>query len=198
MTDIESRVCGIFNVRGVRYESKVKIDHVQNVTLKTDERFMDSPVKRIPVMKGVIAEVYNCNMTDLFLLSTKKLPVMYVNVINERPMRRILLYRIYLYFTIDAKVDSATDLLTKELDGKFTVELSIDGGKQVLDDSITRYEGDERTCDKLVTFATGDDMKEMVKDLITEIDEKLARQYSKEFEYLQVPKKTISLKDYSS
>ncbi|QKF93705.1 hypothetical protein QKU48_gp0247 [Fadolivirus algeromassiliense] len=192
----EGRLCGIFTVNGVKYESKIKIRHTHNLTLKKHEYVGDTLVEKFDVIKGVYGEIYKCNITDLFLMMTKKLPLFYINVINERPLRKILLFRVYLYFTIESEVKSIKQLLENDLDGKFNLEIMIEKDTRSLNDTIQKYPGDEKMYDKLKNFALSEEMKTLTYALVDDIDKKLQKDYEKEFDYYKPPTKVISLKDY--
>ena len=192
----QETLCGIFNLNGVKNQSKIKITHTENVNLKPHEYVGDTPVESVEIMKNVKGEIYKCNITHFFLLSSKKLPMMYISVIYERPLRRILLFRVYLCFTIESEVKSIKDLLNNPLDGHFSLEISIDNQRKEIDDKIPFYPGEEKICKKLVNFSTVDEMKELILDLVDEVNEKFRKEYEKEMEYYKMPTTTISLKDY--
>ena len=192
----EERVCGIFTLSGVRNESQVKIKHISNSSLKKQEYIADTMVERFDIIESVYGEIYQCNITDTYLMISKKLPIMYVNIICEKPLRRILLYKVFLYFTIKTEVKSPEELLKNNLDGSFNLEISIEDSTRQLDDTILKYPGDEKIYTKLKNFARADEMKEIVNGLLDEINRKLEEEYIKEFEQYKIPTKIISLKDY--
>lgn len=190
------KVCGIFNLHGVRYQNQVKINHRENITLKEHEYVSDTLVKEFDIMKHVKGAIYLCNITHIFLMSTKKLPMLYVSVIHERPMRNILLFRIYLCFTIESEIKNPKELLNTPLNGKFNFEIIMNTTRKEMNDKIDKYIGDERMFDKLTNFVNAPEMKEFIETLIEEIDIKLTNEYKEEFEYLKPPTNVISLKNY--
>lgn len=192
----ENKICGIFTVKGIKSENKIKLKHLENMNLKMSEYIPDTLIKRYEVMRTVVGEIYSCNFTDSFLSSSKKLPVSYVSVIYERGIRRILLLRIFLFFTIESEVKNVHQLLGDKLDGKFTMELFLHDSKSELDNKIDKYPGDDQLTDNLMNFTLDLEMKELMKGLMAEIDEKLRAEYEKEFEYYTPPTKVISLRNY--
>ena len=192
----QSNLLGIFTLHGIKNQNQVKIEHIQNAELKNNEHIPDTLVKKINIFRGTDAEIYSCNITNSFLMSSKKLPMMYVNVIHEKPLRRILLFRVYLYFTITINVQSSTQLLNNNLDGTFSLEISLEGTKKQLDNQIDKYPGDDEMYKTLTTFVLAPEMQELCKGLIYEIDKKLVEEYEKEFEYYKPPTNVISLKNY--
>lgn len=192
----EKEISGIFRLYGVKNENKVKINHIENVKLQKNEHIADTVVKKIDIMKDVFAEISLCNIVDSFLMLTKKLPVMYISVIHEKPLRKILLFRIYVFFTITVDVTSSTQLLNDQLDGKFNLEISLEDTKKQLDDQLDKYSGDEEMYEMLTTLVLAPEMQELCKVLVGEINERLAEEYEKEFEYFKPPTNVISLKNY--
>lgn len=192
----QERVRGIFTLTGVKYQSKIKIHHIKNEVLKHNEYVGDTLVEQFNITKGVIGEIYKCNITDIYIMAYKKLPLFYVNVINERPMRKVLLFKVYLYFTIESEIKTSKQLLQNELDGKFSLEIMIEKSTKELNDKILKYPGDENMYTKLKTFATSEEMKPLIISLVDDVDKKLQQEYEKEFEYYKPPTKVLSLKDY--
>ena len=192
----EERLCAIFTANGIRNESRVKIEHINNMKLKKHEYVGDVLKERFDVMKGVFGEIYQCNITDVYLMVSKKLPILYVNIICEKPMRKILLFRVYLYFTIQSEIKTEKELLEKPLDGKFTMEISIESTKRELADDIPHYPGNEQMYGRLKTFVKTEEMIELIRSLVGDVEKKIREEYAKDFDYFKIPTKTISLKDY--
>lgn len=195
MTEIE-KLCGIFTCKCLRSTNKIKIRHIQNLTLKNQEYVGDTLLHDFKIQKNVICGIYLCNITDTFIMTSKKLPVMYLNVAYEIPMQKYLLYRVYLCFTITDNVKSDKDLLNKELEGKYSIEISIDGQRKDIDDQISVYPGDERMYEKLEKFAKAELMVELTQSLVDEINQKREEEYKKKFISYKPPENIISLKNY--
>ena len=53
MSTIE-RTCGIFTVHGIKYESKSKIKHIENVKLKENDRINDTSIKKFNIIMSSI------------------------------------------------------------------------------------------------------------------------------------------------
>lgn len=196
MNNSEVKTRGIFSVKGIKDKNQVTIQHIENIKLKTEEFIQDTFVTSYDIMKDVIGEIHTCNITDVFIMASKTLPLLYINVVLEKPLRRILLYRVYLCFTIESNVTKKEELLDKPLDGKFGIEIAIDGTKQKIDDDLPIYMGENEIQIKLINFTKNDDMKELIKSMIKDVEKKLGERYEKEFGYLKPPTNPISLKNY--
>ena len=192
----EEKICGIYNVNGIKNKSQVKITHISNEKLKPQEYIGDTLLKTFDIFKNVKAEVYKCNITHVFLISSKKLPMLYISVIYERPLRRVLLFKVYVCFDIESEIKADKDLINKPLDGKFSLEISIDSQRKDIDDKMSLFPGEEKVCEKLLNFSTAPEMKELILDLIDEVNEKIKKEYAAEMEYYKPPTNVISLKNY--
>jgi len=186
----------IFTLHGIKNKNKIKIKHVDNIKLKKQEYIKDTFIKKFDLISQVYGEIYHCNITNNFLMISKKLPMYYINIILEKPFRKILLFRIYLFFTIETNIKSSKDLLENDIDGKFNLEISINNINKDLDNNIIKYPGDEELFNDLIIFTKNNEMIELTKNLANDIDIMLKNEYIKEFEYLKPPKNVISLKNY--
>ena len=188
---------GIFSLKCYNGNNKAKINHLENVMLKKTEIIADTLVKEFPIIDGVIGEIYTCNITNTFLMSTRKLPVLYINITHQKPIQKFLLYRVYLYFTITSQIKSVKDLLDRKVEGKYSMEISIDDKKKEIDDPLTQYPGDTKMYEKLENFAKADSMKALTVSLVNEINERMKLEYGKELEhFMKKPDSYISLKNY--
>ena len=191
-----NQISGIFTLHGIKNKNQITIEHVQNVQLQKTEHIPDKLIKKIDIFKGTVAEIYSCNITDSFIMSSKKLPMMYISVIHDKPMRRILLFRVYIYFTIMSDIKSSAQLLNKKINGKFSLEISLEGTTKQLDNQLDKYPGNNEIYEMLSEFVLAPEMQELCKHSISEIDKKLVEEYEKEFEYFKPPTNIISLKNY--
>lgn len=190
------RICGIFSLKGIYGTNKIKIIHEQNVNLKMHEYMSDTLIERYEISKNVYGEIYKCNITDTYLMSSKKLPMWYVSVIYEKPLRRMLLFKLYLCFTINKKISKMKELLDDEIEGLYDLELVVENNKKIIDNDMGNYPGNKRIQNKLMSFTKAEEMKDMITILINDINKKLEDEYQKEFEYYTPPKNVISLKNY--
>lgn len=191
-----SKSVGIYNIYGIEGESRVVINHRETVCPKEEETINDVLLDDYHIIENVQGKIYACNLTDSFLLSTKKLPVFYINVIYERPLVCVLLYKVYLLFEITCDIKSAEELIGSPIEGKFTVDVVINDMAQTIDDNITSFAGTENTCQKLINFTCVDEMKELIGIMIKEIQDKNNKKYENENFNFDIPENVISLKDY--
>lgn len=191
----EETVRGIFSINGIKNTNQIKIKHLENMKLKKNEFVPDELINRTEIVKDVYAEIYMCHITDVYLMSSKILPIMYVSVIYEQPLRRFLLFRVYFQFEILSEIKSVKDLLENHIEGTFSIELDLDNKKQKLEDNIKSYIGNDKMYNKLNEFVTNNDMKSLIADLVDEINLRLKEQYQEYFDAYSIPKNIISLKN---
>lgn len=182
-SEVTGKVTGIFSLKCFKGGTQAKIEHLENVTLNGSEFVPDTKIKEFSVTDSAVCEIYRCNITDTFLMSTKKLPVLYINVIHQKPVQKFLLYKVYLYFTITSEIKSVKDLLDEKVTGKYTTEISIDDMKKELNDPIEKYPGDEKMYEKLENFTKADSMVSLTNNLVDEVNSRLKAQYGKELDH---------------
>jgi len=188
-------LCTIFNIDGITNSSKVHIKQIASGYMQSNKKISDTQIKSYNISNNIFAQLFRCNITNSFLVTTKKLPVMYINVWWSQSIRKILLYRLFLYFTIKENIESSDQLLKNEIEGKFTMEVMIEGKTRAIDEFET-YLGNGKMENILINFTTSDDIKVLHNELITTERKKIADKYAREFEdYKTLPKATISLKD---
>jgi len=186
----------IFQISGLKNHSAIKIKPMGVVSIPEGGRLQDSLLQKYNIVDNVVGEIYVCNVTGMFLMKTKKLPVFYINVILEKPLNKILLFRIFLYFTInDDTIKTSDQLFNNKINGEFSLELLIDHNTTELE-RIEKYLGADKMTNKLMEFTQNDDMKILIESLVAAENKKLEEIFMKEFGNVTPPKVTISLKDY--
>lgn len=178
--------CGLYYC--TTSDDGIIIEHYQNINL--DDKINDILINKYKISDNIYGELCSCIMTNTFLLSTKTIPVLYVNVIFERPFRKVLLYSVYICFTITSTINSQDELINSKLKGIFHVDLCINDMKRQIDTNITPDQ------QKLVNFTLSDHMVEHAQTSASEVAKAFHEQYKDEFTNFEIPKKPISLKDY--
>lgn len=190
----------VFTVNGIKNENKIIIKPHHDPMAFQTKKITDTKIKRFEVSKSVMGEVLTCNVSSNFLELSKKIPVMYLNVVYERPLRRILLYKVTLLFIMSeeevVKRKTIPSLIKYPIEGIFTLEISLEDKNKIIDDDIATYPGNDEMCEKLVQFSQTDDMQQFTNDLVTDICTKLEEAYKKEIEDLKPPRNIISLRNY--
>lgn len=192
---MEKRVIGVFSVIPQKNDTQIKIDHIDNVTVEDDQqRINDEITKRfdIDIERHVFGEINKCHITDSFLSQNKKLPVYYINIIQERSIRKFLLYRINVMFEIMSDIKSQDDLFNSIHYGMY--EISIDAYKE--NTLLETKENINTDFENLITFIKSDDMMVMTNELIDQVSDDLKKEFEKMWGDDEIPTKVISLKNY--
>lgn len=190
---------GMYSVRGIKGKQKVRVLHLKNYELKGDQTITDIPVGNYLIYKensrDIYGEIFSCTITDKYLTSSRKQPIFKIIIYSGGKFRKMELFRIYLYFTIDEEVTNEKEFLDKELSGKFTVELAMENNFQELDKQITEYPGDDNVLEELKEYTSTDDMR----NLLLEIDDEATKKRIEKMGFNLCeggpPKATFSLRD---
>jgi hypothetical protein len=195
------QLCSVYTLNGIKNKDAIRLKHIDTF-IKDDHneseemQLRDTCIKQYNVMKGVVGLVYVCNMTHHFLTTTKKLPMVYIKILRELPLRSIYLMTIKMYFTITSEVHTEEELLNKPLHGTFSIEAYIGDKTIPLDQNITVFPGHEKLVNQLIEFTENEDMLDIINDLVEMEDEKLREKAREELEYYTIPTNVISLKNY--
>lgn len=187
---------GIYNIHGIQDENKIIIQHKETVYPKEGEQLVDMTIDTYKIIENVFGKIYACNLTDKFILSTKTLPLFYVSIVYEIPLKTILLYRLYFNFTIEDDIKNSEQLIGNPINGKFSVDIFINNSKKTIDNNIEKFMGNDFTFKKLISFTMADEMKEMCKLMMDEIIIQLKEQYKDDVCNYEIPSNIISLKNY--
>lgn len=188
MSEDESRLCGIFNLKGVKNKSAIKIKHIQNLRLKNIEIIPDTKIRSFEIMPNVKGEVFQCNITNQYLMSSKTQPMYYVNIVFNKYIQKVLLYKIYLKFTIEDNITSSNQLLNDVLYGKYTTELYVGNLSKSLEKTLDKFIGDDETIDWLASLNMTSSMKELVKEMIADVEKKRQEMYKETSKNYDPPK----------
>ena len=180
---------------GVKGRSQCKLKFINTMELDDGQYVPDDKIKEVDIFTRVNAEFFECNVTNTFLATTKKIPMRYMSVLLNKPLRRVLLFRVYIYFTITDDIISAEQLRNDKLNGQYSMELYIDNHLTKLEDLET-YTTDEEIYNRLIKFATSDETKDFIKTVVADINKRFAEQYAEDLDYFKKPTKILSLKDY--
>lgn len=196
---MSNKLHAVFTLNGVNTSNSIRLVHTENIPLTPEHKVEDVLIDRYEIIPHVSGELYQCNITDVFLMTSKKLPMMYINVVHDKPLKRFLLFRLYLCFTIEKDVKdikNLNQLLDRPISGKFSLETSIDGQRQEIDADIGMYTTHAGMKKKLMNFTMADDMKALINVLIEDINTKQKELFEKEYGHYKPPEKYISLRDY--
>lgn len=188
MTNVQN----IFMVNGIKDRNAVKISSTNNVNLQMPNSINDVMDDKFNIMNNVYGEIYKCNITGHFLMTSKKWPLSYINVVYEKPLRRFLIFRMTLYFTIESEINEPEYLIDSEINGKFTYEITMNGNNRELE-TIDTFSGNDEVNAKYKTFVNSNEMTDLIILMINDINNAIKKEYAKELEYFTLPQKYLSV-----
>ena len=190
------RVIGIFSLKGVKGESAVKIKHLETGMINDGERVRDTKIHKYQITPHIVGEVYACNITDVSLMSSKKQPMLYTTIAMVKPFKMAVLCSIMLYFTIEDDVKSREQFLKSKLNGKFSLEIVMQGVSKPLDHEISTFPGNDKLIELLESLTKNETMVQILSEISNIEEEKISSRYVEDFEYYTLPENIISLRDY--
>lgn len=180
---------GIYTVGYSNIINTIRLEHLTTIDKSQAGSITDKQIEVFEISKYVNAFMYKCAMTHHFLMSTKKLPVAYINVCYTKyPLKVVLLYRIFLYFEIDSveHIRSMNDLLINDLFGKFIVEASINNKMAEIEIVDEGLNDNNELYNKMINFTKSNEMVTLMEELIQEVEKAMVIQY-KDDEMFKVP-----------
>ena len=171
---------GIYTVGYSDLSNTIKLECLGALDKTQGPSVTDQQLSTFEISKFVHGFMYKCNITHHFLLSTKKLPVAYINVCYTKyPLKVVLLYRIFLYFNIDS-VDHITkmeDFVEKPFNGKYVIEASINNKVLEIENIDEGYNNDNQLNDKMMELVKSQDMMDLLTELVEDVEEAMCIQY---------------------
>lgn len=187
---------GTYQLHGVDNESQAKIIPVGFVDLSKGERINDTVIRPFEIKKNIMGVICGCNITDSYLVSTKKLPMFTVNIIYELVGKTTLLGKLYFLFTITQPVTSQEEFINNPLNGRYSLEFGVDQtNKVVIDHDFGVYPGLKEIIFKLEDIVKSSYMTELFDDIVNEENKKIKGEHDYMYDG-SVPKPTINLSNY--
>ena len=180
------------NKHGFYQVQKNKIVPVGILDLKENEIIPPEHIKDIKLQNDVEAHILKPNIIDYDLMSTKKLPVYFLQFLLDKKINTIPLAQLCVFFTIASNPSSQEELINTPLKGVFSLELFINKKRIVMDKNVS-IETDK--VELLVNVAQSDEMKSIVNSLVLDYVKIQQEQYGNPYDY-EIPKNVKSLKDF--
>jgi hypothetical protein len=163
---------GIYNVNGITGQT-VNIKGAGTIKLGPGDIIKDNLLNKFDIIKNIHGEINKCNIVDTYLMSNKKLPVLYISVVYEKPLVRDVLFTIFLYFTITDDIKKEDELINTNINGNFSVEMIMNKTNIVLDSEISNsgYVSDENVINDIKKMIFSAETTPIIQNLINIKDE---------------------------
>jgi hypothetical protein len=125
-------------------------------------KLINNATEMLQIKDNVYAYFYKCNLTDIFVMQSKKIPVIYINILYSSNIVTNMLFTIYIYFKISNidKFKSLQELLTKKLYGTYTMEIIIDEKINII--PLKHFHGYEEVILKLIKLLQREEILEII------------------------------------
>lgn len=163
-----SSVVSIYTVMGIEGKSKARLKKVMNAEIKPGQHVGDTQLLKYNITEQLHGEVWACNLYKDYLFTTKDYPILYSEIFVGSPKNKLLrasVCRLYAIFRVKSDPKSESELFKKTLRGKFLFEAEINGKREVFDDGLGVYPGNNEMLKRLVTFSKTPDMIEFLNEL---------------------------------
>jgi hypothetical protein len=171
----------VFQVKALKDTNKINLkvsgyveqgDDFDDEKIDVVKDIMNGDEKSIEIIEYVTVKFNKPNITDAFIVSNKKLPVLYASVVYNKPMVMGVLFNITIFFEITGDtmtIKSIDQLLSMEIEGKFTVEILLDEKKEVI--PMDKFSGYPETIKNIISLLKTESMIEIVKSQLKKRDE---------------------------
>jgi hypothetical protein len=177
----------IYQVKAIKNTNKVNIkmsgfindgDEFNDENIDVVKDIMDGDEKSVQIVEFVHARFNKPNISSVFLLSNKKLPVLYASLIYQKPLVMGVLFNMTIFFEITSdtlKIDSIDQLLDTELEGKFTTDIMMDEKIETM--PMEKFSGYPETIKNILSLLKSETMIEIIKQQLNKRDEERRERY---------------------
>lgn len=180
----------IYIINNISGENQIKPKYIDN-----QKKISDTLINiNNNIYKNISGEFYQANITENYLLKNKKLPIIYLSVVYDKPpIPKLVILKIYLYFNLESEINN----LKNNIPGNFSLELNIDNNNIILDPNIGPYPDQEYIMEKINKFISEPEISKIILDSSSEKLSEFKSQFKSELEYWSdLPKNPIDLKNY--
>lgn len=186
----------IYTLKGIDKKKAVYINYLDTFDISLKDEIKDTVLSKFEISKGIGGEVFACNIKDSLLMSSKKLPFLYIRVsYTKNSFIQFPLYMFFIHFNIESDIETADDLIGKPVYGRFSSEIMFDDRIELLDNDIGDFIGGEEFISSLIELTKTDLMIETSREIIAKVEKDVAKEHKQDFNF-KIPENRISLKDY--
>jgi hypothetical protein len=199
----QKRRVNVFQVKAINNTNTAKISHQGYIT--DGERFADELIDiggkdimnngetALKISPSIFAKFYKCNITDAYLLTNKKLPILYGTVMYERPFTTGYLFNLTVYLEITNDLTLIKDpskILNTMFTGKYSIDIEIDENQKetIPLDNFSTY---EKITQQLLTIIKTPAMTNIIQIELKKRDEERIKRLGGMMEFT-IPKATYN------
>ena len=181
----------IFCLEGIKDTNKCKIIYTSDIN--DSEKIIDTLIDKFNISPNINGYIYTCNINQNYLLTTKQLPVFYINIIYEKTIIRDELFCFKILFNITDDIKTEKEFINNDLIGEYSLNIQIDNNIKVLQ-ILSEYNFDNYV-NIIKNFINTSEIQIIIQNICSENNVKRKKHYSDIFEMTSPPKITISNKD---
>lgn len=180
----ENKKHALFQIRPVKNSSSATIRCIGHIT--EEERVIDEPIvctspdenknnkkneneKYIhDISESLYVRFYRPSVTDVYLMTTKILPVMYCSIMYQDTLVGGLLFNIFVEFKIVSEITNEKDLIGKNLDGKYQITIRKNDTTPPKYTELDTYFSDKMTIEILKSIIDTKEINDMIAEILEE------------------------------
>lgn len=183
----------VYNAHPVKERSKLKLKGLGYVTLDNETKLKDVMIQRSMIADNVFCFFFKPTITHRYLCINNKIPVIYGRVDYMRKLIRRPLMSVWLFFQADEeKYRQRHTLVGKPLDGKYIMEMEIDGEFEVIDDNIDYFPGRLPIIQRIEKILRDEQSVDIYKTMINDIEKNRTLEAQDLNFPTEIPKVTIT------
>ena len=161
---MSGKVCGLYFVHGIPNMPLAKVEHVENIDM--DTQITDHTIKTIAIKDNLKLMINKCRITNAYLVSSKTLPVFSAVVTYETAVMKLLIYKLTLSFTIKGNVTTSVELLDRNINGSFSLDMTLDG-KTINLSKYNTYPDDDAIIEEITNFINQEDNLKLADEIVS-------------------------------
>jgi hypothetical protein len=181
----------IFCLEGIKDTNKCKIIYTGNIN--TSEKIIDTLIDKFDISSNIYGYIYTCNINQNYLLTTKNMPVFYINVIYEKTIIRDEILCFKILFNIIDDIKTEKEFINNDILGEYSLNIQLNNNIKIL--QILPEYNFNNYVNIIKEFINTTDIKQLITNICNDNNLKRVKQYSDIFDISSPPKITISNKD---
>lgn len=171
-----------FTIQGVENSNAITLKPLGTFSAENSNKIRDTIVNRFLIDDSLVGEVVACNISPYYLVTKKRLPIVYVNIWNITQVMKNNVMKLFLYIDLPSLIDTREDIYTKVFKGKFRWTKMLDKEETDFDlIKFKKYPGNKqllKIIEKVTKNELLDESKKIAKELTEEFQKQLGMNYS--------------------
>jgi len=179
----------VYTMDGIEDSTKAKMKCLgfveNNQDFKDVELKINGESTMLEIYDDVFLKIYKCNISNGFLMKSTRIPMYCASVMYQRKFVKGYLFSIVLYFdmtTDTTTIKSHNELLNKDLEGEYTLEVELDHTFDVISSGET-FAGQKQYIDNIINLVKTDGFKDLINIELKKRDEERIKKFGGNHSY---------------